>query len=89
MHIWFYFILHACVTWVNTLKPRQNGCHFPYDILKCIILTENICILIEISLNFVTNGPINNTLALFKIMAWRQPGDKPLSEPVVVCVTDA
>ena len=32
------------------------------------------------------NGPINYIPALFQIMAWRRPGDKPLSEPMVVCL---
>ena len=64
----------------NSLRPRQNGRHFPDDILKCILLNENIWILIEISLKFVPKGPINNIPALVQIMAWRQPGDKPLSE---------
>ena len=32
---------------------------------------------------FVTNGPINNIPALVQIMAWRPPGDKPLSEPMM------
>ena len=45
------------------------------------------------SLKFVPKGPINNTPALVQIMAWRRPGDKPLSEPMMVslpthiCVT--
>ena len=39
---------------------------------------------IEILLNFVAKGPINNIPALVQIMAWRQPGDKPLSEPMMV-----
>ena len=78
---------------VNTLRPRQNGRHFPGDIFKCIFSTENIWISIEISLKFVPNGPINNIPALVQIMAWHRPGDKPLSEPMVVrlpthiCVT--
>ena len=29
-------------------------------------------------------GPINNIPALFQIMAWRRPGNKPLSEPIMV-----
>ena len=32
---------------------------FADDIVKCIFLTENCCILIEISLNVVPMGPIN------------------------------
>ena len=87
---------HICVTWprwVNTLRPRQNGRHFPDNILKCIFLNENVWISIKISLKFVLKGPISNIPALVQIMAWRRPGDKPLSEPVMVsllthiCVT--
>ena len=36
------------------------------------------------SLKFVPKGPINNIPALVQIMAWRRPGDKPLSEPMLV-----
>ena len=77
----------------NTLRPRQNGCHFPEDIFKGIFLNENALMSIKISLTFVPKGPINNIPALVQIMAWRRPGDKPLSEPVMVgllthiCVT--
>ena len=35
---------------------------------------------------FVPKGPINNSPALVQIMAWRQSGDKPLSEPMMVCL---
>ena len=35
-------------------------------------------------MKFVPNGPINNISALAQIMAWRQAGDKPLSEPLMV-----
>ena len=77
----------------NSLRPRQNGRHFADDMFKCISLNENLWILIEISLKFVPMGSINNNPALFQIMAWRRPGDKPLSEPMMVnlltqiCVT--
>ena len=40
--------------------------------------------IIKISLKFVPKGPINNIPALVQIMAWRRPGDKPLSEPMMV-----
>ena len=49
--------------------------------------------MLEFSLKFVPKGPINNIPALVQIMAWRRPGDNPLSEPVMVslmthiCVT--
>ena len=81
---------------VNSLRPRGNRRHFADDIFKCISLNENISILIKVSLNmlkFIPKGPINNIPALVQIMAWRRPGDKPLSEPMMVyllthiCVT--
>ena len=45
---------------LNTLRPRQNGWHFPDNIFKCIFLNENVCSLIKISLKFFPNDPINN-----------------------------
>ena len=65
---------------LNTLRPRQNGRPFPDDIFKWIFLNENVRISINISLKFVPRGPINNIPALVQKMAWRRPGDKPLSE---------
>ena len=69
----------------NTLRPRQNGRRFADDTFKCIFLNENVRISIKISLKFVPKGPINNNPALVQIMAWRRSGDKPLSEPRMVC----
>ena len=80
-------------TVVNWLRPRQTGRQFPDDILKCIFLTENVIISIKMSLKFVPKGSINNIATLVQIMAWRRPGEKPLSEPMMVwlsthiCVT--
>ena len=77
----------------NTLKPRQNGRHFPDYIFKYIFLNENIWIWIKISLKFVSKGSINNIPVLVAIMAWSRPGDKLLSElmmdnlPTHICVT--
>ena len=65
--------------WVNTLRPRQNGRHFPDDILKWIFVNENLWISIKISLKFLPKGLINNIPALVQIIAWRRPGNKPLS----------
>ena len=75
---------------VNTLRPRLSESNFVDDIFKCIFLNE---IPIEMSLKFVPKGPTNNIPALVQIMAWRRPGDKPLSEPMMIsllmhiCVT--
>ena len=51
---------------------------------KCIFLNLNIWIPIKISLMFISKSQINTILALEEIMAWRHPGDKPLSEPMIV-----
>ena len=79
---------------INTLRPIQNGRHFPDDIFKCIFfLFENVWLWIKISLKFVPKVRINNIPALVQIMTWRRIGDKPLSEPMMVnllthiCVT--
>ena len=68
----------------NALRARQNGRHFSDDIFKWIFLKENVWISINISLKFVPRGPINNIPTLVQIMAWRRPGDKPLSEPMMI-----
>ena len=64
------------------------------NLFKCIFLNDNVWISNKISLKFVPEGSINIIPALVQIMAWRQPGDKPLSEPMMmvrlpthICVT--
>ena len=85
--------LYSYSNYFNTLRPRQQGRHFPDDIFKCIFLNENVWTSIQISLKFVPKGPIDNIPALVQIMAWRRPGGKPLSEPMLIillthiCVT--
>ena len=77
----------------NSLRPRLNRHSFADDIFKWIFLNVNEWILPRISLKFVPKVRINNIPALVQIMAWRRPGDKPLSEPMMVsllthiCVT--
>ena len=78
---------HGDRLWVNTLRLRQNGRHFADDISKCISLNENVWILLTISLMFVPKGPINNIPTLVQVMARRHPGDKPLSEPMMVSLS--
>ena len=84
---------NTATTILNSLRPRRNGRYKADDIFKCIFLKENVCIPTKISLKFVPKGPINNIPALVQIMACRRPGDKPLSETMIVsllthiCVT--
>ena len=74
---------------INLSPPAQNGNHFADDVLTCIFLNENVWISIKTSMKFVPKGPINNIPALVQIMAWRRPGDKPLSETMLTKFTDA
>ena len=77
----------------NTLRSRQDGRHVADDVFKCIFWNENIRISPKISLKFVPKDRISNIPILVQIMAWRLPGGKPLSEPMMVklpthiCVT--
>ena len=67
--------------YVNTLRSRQNWCHFTNGIFifRGIFLNENVWILIQIALKFVARGPINNISSLVQKMARCRPGNKPLS----------
>ena len=47
-------------------------------------LNENVRISLKVSLKFVPDVPIDNIPVLVRRMAWRRPGDKPLSEPMMV-----
>ena len=79
-----HLCLYASPALINTLRPRQDGLHFADDIFTCNFLNGNCCILIKFSLKYVRKGPIDNNPALVQIMAWRRPGDKPLSEPMML-----
>ena len=95
LHLYFdyNFVPCICFSTFNTLRPRQNGRHFADVIFRCIFLNENARISLKISLRFVPKVRINSIPALVQILAWRRPGDKPLSEPMMVsllahiCVT--
>ena len=87
---WLPSLTHS---YFNSLRPRQNRRHLADDIFKCIFFYENVWISIKLSLKYVPKGPIDNIPALVQIMAWRRPGDKPLSDPMMlsllthICVT--
>ena len=55
----------------------------------CISMNEKYFLLLQISLNFVPEGPIDNKDALGQVMAWRRIGDKPLPERSLTQFTDA
>ena len=43
-------------------------------------MNEKFCLLIPISLKFVSKGPIGNQSVVVQVIAWHRTGDKPLSE---------
>ena len=59
------------------------------DIFNCIFLIENDTILIQILLNHVPSGPINNKSALLRVIARRRSGDKLLPGPIMTQFADA
>ena len=67
----------------SLISAEQTGRHFVDDILKVHVLNEKFCILIRISLKFVSKGPISKKSALVQVMAWHRTHDKPLSEPML------
>ena len=73
------YICNANVLLVNTWRSRRNDRHLADDHLFSwmkIYWCE-----FKFHWSFFPKGPINNIPALDQIMAWRQPGDKPLSDP--------
>ena len=63
----------------ETKWPPSSIRHFQMHFLEW-----NAWISLTISLKFVPKVPMNNIPALVLIMAWRRPGAKPLSEPVLI-----
>ena len=51
-------------------------------------MSENVIILIRISLQFVPMDAIDNKPALVQVMAWCRKGDNPLHEPMLAQFTD-
>ena len=69
---------------INSSFPGQTGRHLVDAIFKCIFFNGKFWIVNTHPPKFVLMDPINNNPPLAQIMAWRRPGDKPLSEPVIV-----
>ena len=70
---------------VTSMRATQNRYHFADGIFKCIFLNENASILLKICLRVLFSRTRINTIpALFEIMAWRRPGNKQLSETMMV-----
>ena len=83
----------ATISWITHWGRDKMAAISQTTLSIAFFVNENVRILIKFSLKFVPKGPITNFRALVQTMAWRRPGDKPLSEPVMVsllthiCVT--
>ena len=88
-HIRFRDVSALHIEAETKLTPFRRR-HFQMDFLEWKCMNFD---LFTISLKFDPRGPVNNIPSLVQIMAWRRPGDKPLSEPMTVsslthiCVT--
>ena len=69
--------------WIERKWPSFSRPHFQMHFLVSKLWIPN-----KIPMKFVAKGPINNVPALVQIISWHRPGNKPLSEPMmVICVT--
>ena len=75
--IYCSYIYYVISPWTKWRPFRQR----PF---WCIFLNENVWIFIKMSLKLVPMGLIGNKWALVQVTAWCRPGDKPLSEPMMV-----
>ena len=57
-------IMRSVGSITNSSPPGQYDRHFVNTRFRCILANEKVCILIKISLKFVTKGPIDNNPAL-------------------------
>ena len=67
----------------NTSRLIQNGRNFVGDNFQIIFVNRNCCFFIQMSLRYVSLGPLNNNKALLEILVWHQTANKPLSEPTM------
>ena len=75
------YVLTVTLThWVRKKWPPFSRRH-----LKCIFLNENVWVSIKILLKVAPTGPFIHIPALVQILAWRRPGDKALTDPMLVC----
>ena len=68
------------IGWVNQHKPLTRWGRHKMDANSLRIFSKAFS---WMKIYKLPKGPINIISALNQIMAWRRPGDKPLSEPMV------
>ena len=87
-----YFYL-VCIGHLNDYRvsgiPKVSGHSCMDGIKSSSSFKKTYAKSMEISLKYVPYGPVENMAALVQIMAWSPTGDRPLSEPMLVCFIDA
>ena len=83
------YVLHVLWDLEYGASERKVLTHWVWDEWDNILQTTFSSVfssmkMFEFRLKFVPKGPINNIPAFIKIMAWCRPGDKSLSEPMMV-----
>ena len=79
------FWVHSGIVASNyTLRPRQIAAILQTIFSNAISWMKIYYFRFEMSLKVVPEGPIYNIPALIRKMAWRQSGDRPLSELMMV-----
>ena len=73
---------------INTLRPRQIAAN-SHTTFSNAFSSKKWWISLKISLKFAPKFRINNIPVLVQIVAWRRPGDRPLSGPMTVYLTYA
>ena len=66
---------------------RWSGRNFAEDISKSILLNKIGCFFIQISLKFISRGPINNMRSMVQAKDRLRLGDKPVSEQMIPCLS--
>ena len=56
----FILFIYEAFDCFNSSPPGENVCHFTDDIFRCIFVNVKFCILIKISVKFVSKGPIDS-----------------------------
>ena len=83
--IWLQVFARSLAAMILTHWGRDNMAIISQTTFSnAFFLNENVWLSLKISLKFVPEFRIENIPTLIQIMAWRRPGDKTLSEPMMV-----
>ena len=74
-HLFITILTNADFPLTHSILVKMSFDQFPDSIFKSILLFENACIFIQISLKFVPEGPIDNKSSLAVVTAWSQTSD--------------